>query len=62
VAVEHRGAEVPLIAKMAPPFDGDPDDHVGLQIAGTTHVFGDDGLRITSTRASLRAPGAVSRS
>jgi Pyridine nucleotide-disulphide oxidoreductase len=62
VAVEHRGDSVPLIAKMAPPFDGEPDDTVGLQIIGTTHVFGEDGSRIASSRGTLRAPGAVSRS
>jgi len=62
VAVEHRGDSVPLIAKMSPPFDGSPDDTVGLQIAGTTHVFGGDGARIASTRATLRSQGAVSRS
>jgi hypothetical protein len=47
---------------MAPPFDGQPDDNVRLQIAGMTHVFGEDGSRIASSRASLRSPGAVSRS
>jgi multiple sugar transport system ATP-binding protein len=62
VAVEHGGDSVPLIAKMSPPFDGAPDDMVGLQIVGTTHVFGEDGSRITSSQASLRSPGAVSRS
>ena len=62
VAIEHRGGSVPLIAKMSPPFDGSPDDTVGLQIAGTTHVFGGDGARIASTRATLRSQGAVSRS
>jgi multiple sugar transport system ATP-binding protein len=62
VAVEHRGESVPLIAKMAPPFDGGPGDHVGLQIAGTTHLFGEDGLRIASPKAGLRSSGAVSRS
>ena len=62
VAVEHRGDSVPLIAKMSPPFDGSPDDTVGLKIAGTTHVFGGDGARIASTRATLRSQGAVSRS
>jgi multiple sugar transport system ATP-binding protein len=62
VAVEHRGDKVPLIAKMSPPFDGSPDDTVALQIVGTTHVFGEDGSRIASSRASLRSPGAVSRS
>ena len=62
VAVDHRGDEVPLIAKLTPPFDGEPDDRVGLQIMGTTHVFGEDGSRIATSRASLRAPGAVSPS
>ena len=54
--LDHRGDEVPLIAKIAPPFDGEPDDR-GLQIVGTTHVFGEDGLRIATSRASLRARG-----
>jgi multiple sugar transport system ATP-binding protein len=62
MAVEHQGGSVPLIAKTAPPFDGSPGDHVGLQIAGTTHLFGGDGLRIASPVATLRSPGAVSRS
>ena len=62
VAVEHRGDSVPLIAKMSPPFDGSPDDTVGLQIVGTTHVFAEDGSRSRSSRASLRSSGAVSRS
>jgi multiple sugar transport system ATP-binding protein len=62
MAVDHRDDSVPLIAKMAPPFDGAPDDTVGLQIVGTTHVFGEDGSRVASTRATLRSPGAVSRS
>ncbi len=62
VAVEHQGETVSLIAKTAPPFDGSPGDQVGLQIAGTTHLFGGDGLRIASPAASLRAPGAASRS
>jgi multiple sugar transport system ATP-binding protein len=62
VAVEHRGDNVPVIAKMAPPFDGQPDDTVSLQITGTTHVFGEDGARIASSRGTLRSPGAVSRS
>jgi multiple sugar transport system ATP-binding protein len=62
VAVEHRGDTAPLIAKMAPPFDGEADDMVALQISGTTHVFGEDGSRIASSRGTLRSPGAVSRS
>jgi multiple sugar transport system ATP-binding protein len=62
VAVEHQGESVPFIAKMAPPFEGGHGDQVGLQIAGTTHLFGEDGQRIASPRATLRSPGAVSRS
>jgi multiple sugar transport system ATP-binding protein len=59
VAVEHRGESVPLIAKMTPPFDGAPGDRVGLQIAGKIHLFGEDGSRIASPRATLRSPSVV---
>jgi multiple sugar transport system ATP-binding protein len=62
VAIEHRGERVPLIAKTSPPFDGGPGDRVGLQITGTAHLFGEDRLRIASPAATLRSPGAVSRS
>jgi multiple sugar transport system ATP-binding protein len=62
VAVEHGGDSMPLIAKMSPPFDGSPDDRIGLQIVGTAHVFGEDGSRIASSGARLRSPGAVSHS
>ena len=62
VAVEHQGESVPLIAKTTPPFGGSAGDRVGLQITGTTHLFGEDGSRIASRPASLRSPGAVSRS
>jgi multiple sugar transport system ATP-binding protein len=62
VAIEHQGETVSLIAKTAPPFEGAPGEQVGLQIAGTTHLFGGDGLRIASPAASLRSPAAVSRS
>jgi multiple sugar transport system ATP-binding protein len=54
VAVDHRGESVPLVSKMPPPFAGEIGDNVGLELVGTTHVFGGDGLRITSTRATLR--------
>jgi multiple sugar transport system ATP-binding protein len=62
VAVEHQGESLPLIAKASPPFDGAPGDRVGLQIAGRTHLFGEDGLRIASPMAALRSPGALTRS
>jgi multiple sugar transport system ATP-binding protein len=59
VAVEHRGESLPLIAKMAPPFDGAPGDRVGLQIEGRTHLFGEDGSRIASPTATLSSPSVV---
>jgi multiple sugar transport system ATP-binding protein len=62
LAVEHQGDGIPLIAKVSPPFEGAAGDRVGLQIAGTTHLFGEDGSRIESPAATLRSPGAVSRS
>ena len=62
VAIEHGDGSLPLIAKLAPPFDGSPGDRVGLQIEGTTHFFGDDGARMTSGPAALRSPGALSHS
>jgi multiple sugar transport system ATP-binding protein len=52
--VEHGGKDVPFVAKMPPPFHRDPGDIVGLQITGTTHLFGGDGLRIASGRATMR--------
>jgi multiple sugar transport system ATP-binding protein len=53
VAIEHRGDSVPLVSKMPPPFDGEPGDNVGLELVGTTHLFGGDGARLTSTRGTL---------
>src|SRR4051812_38774323 len=54
VAIEHQGQTVSLVSKMAPPFVGELEDNVGMQIIGTTHLFDGDGLRITSTPAKLR--------
>jgi multiple sugar transport system ATP-binding protein len=54
VVIEHHGDSVDLVARMAPPFDGNAGDHVGLQITGTAHLFGDDGMRICSTSATVR--------
>jgi multiple sugar transport system ATP-binding protein len=62
LAVEHQGESLPLIAKVSSPFEGAAGDRVGLQIAGTTHLFGEDGSRIESPGATLRSAGAVSRS
>jgi multiple sugar transport system ATP-binding protein len=54
LAVEHGGQDVPIVSKMPPPFKGEIGDNVGLQVSGTAHVFGGDGLRIASTSATLR--------
>ena len=54
LAFEHQGESLPLVAKMDPPFHGEPGDSIGLQITGTTHLFGGDGSRLASTTATLR--------
>jgi multiple sugar transport system ATP-binding protein len=54
VTVDHRGDSVSLVSKMAPPFSGQLGESVGLELVGTTHVFGGDGSRIASTRGTLR--------
>jgi multiple sugar transport system ATP-binding protein len=59
VRLEHRGETLPLVSKMFPPFDGQPGDSVGLQITGATHLFAEDGSRLASTAATLRAGAPV---
>jgi multiple sugar transport system ATP-binding protein len=54
VALDHQGKSLALVSKMAPPFEGNPGDSVGLQIIGATHVFGGDGERLASTTATVR--------
>jgi multiple sugar transport system ATP-binding protein len=53
VALDHQGESLALVSKMFPPFNGKPDDSIGLQITGTTHLFGEDGSRIATTPATL---------
>jgi multiple sugar transport system ATP-binding protein len=53
IALEHQGETLGLVSRMAPPFDGNPGDGIGLELAGTTHLFGGDGTRLTSTSATL---------
>ncbi len=50
---EHRGESVALVSKMFPPFERRPGDNVGLQITGTVHLFGADGNRLASGKATL---------
>jgi multiple sugar transport system ATP-binding protein len=54
LVIEHQGQDVGLVSRMAPPFEGRAGDRVGLQVAGVTHLFGGDGLRVCSTTATLR--------
>jgi multiple sugar transport system ATP-binding protein len=54
LTVDHQGESTALVSKMFPPFDHQPGDDVGLQIDGTTHMFGGDGARIASGKATLR--------
>ena len=53
VAMEHHGETLSIVSRMPPPFDGSPGDNIGLELIGTTHLFGADGLRLTSTNATL---------
>ena len=55
VGVEHRGETLSLVSRMPPPFDGSPGDGIGLELTGRTHLFGGDGVRLTSAQASLRS-------
>jgi multiple sugar transport system ATP-binding protein len=54
VTVDHGGESVSLVSRMTPPFNGQPGEPVGLQIAGTTHLFAQDGSRVASAPAHLR--------
>jgi multiple sugar transport system ATP-binding protein len=54
VAVENNGDSLSVVSKMTPPFAGQLDENVGLEIRGTAHFFAGDGSRIASTDASLR--------
>jgi multiple sugar transport system ATP-binding protein len=53
VTLDHRGSSFDLVSKMAAPFEAQPEENVGLQIIGETHLFDGDGSRIASARASL---------
>jgi multiple sugar transport system ATP-binding protein len=53
LALDHHGENLALVSKMSPPFRGEPGDSIGLQITGTTHLFGEDGSRIATTTATL---------
>jgi multiple sugar transport system ATP-binding protein len=61
VAVEHQGQTLFLVSKMPASFVGRPGEGVGLQITGTTHFFAEDGSRLASITASLRAADVVGR-
>jgi multiple sugar transport system ATP-binding protein len=54
LSLDHRGDTLGLVARMSPPFAGERDDSIGVQLAGTTHLFDSDGMRLASTHATLR--------
>jgi multiple sugar transport system ATP-binding protein len=53
LSLDHQGEKLALVAKLTPPFEGQPGDAIGLQITGKTHLFAGDGSRIASTTATL---------
>jgi multiple sugar transport system ATP-binding protein len=53
VTLDHRGESVDLVSNMSPPFEGEPEENVGLQLTGTAHLFDGGGARMASARASL---------
>jgi multiple sugar transport system ATP-binding protein len=55
LALEHRGENLALVSKMPAPFAGNAGDNVGLQIVGTTYLFGHDDARLASGTGRLRA-------
>jgi multiple sugar transport system ATP-binding protein len=39
LVIDHEGAEHRIVAKVDPPFKGNPDDNVRLTLRGTVHLF-----------------------
>jgi multiple sugar transport system ATP-binding protein len=39
LVIDHEGAEHRIVAKVEPPFAGQPDDNVRLTLRGTVHLF-----------------------
>ena len=48
LVIDHEGEEHRVVAKVAAPFAGSPDDNVRLRLRGTLHVFDTTGVRRTS--------------
>ena len=55
VLVDHEGATVPVVAKVAAPFAGRAGDSIGLQLTGLVHVFDPAGPRLAGTKATLQS-------
>ncbi len=53
VSIDHLGSPLALVSKMPASFAGRPGDDVGLQLVGTTHLFGTGALRLASVSACL---------
>jgi multiple sugar transport system ATP-binding protein len=39
LVIDHEGEERRIVAKVDPPFDGEPDENVGLTLHGAVHLF-----------------------
>jgi multiple sugar transport system ATP-binding protein len=48
LVIDHEGEERRIVAKVAPPFAGSPDDTVRVTLHGTLHLFDKEGTRRTS--------------
>ena len=53
LALDHRGANLPLVSKMPAPFHRHAGEDVGLQLVGAVHLFDATGPRIVSATATL---------
>jgi len=49
--IEHEGAEQRIVAKVDPPFAGQPDENVHVKLRGTVHLF--DGTEVRRATVTL---------
>src|SRR5207244_2720274 len=48
LVIDHEREERRIVAKVAAPFSGSPDDNVRLRLRGRIHLFDNTGIRRTS--------------
>jgi multiple sugar transport system ATP-binding protein len=51
LVIDHEGEEHRVVAKVEPPFAGQPDDNVRLALRGTVHLF--DGTEVRRATVTL---------